>query len=79
LWGRFEAAIAAADKAGIARTFPIFVTEFGYSPSNAPTYPAVTPDLDMYNQLAARFPQVKMTAAWTLQNGYDPVDDQVIT
>lgn len=79
LWGRWEAAIAAADNAGIPRTFPIFVTEFGYSLYHAPTYPAVEPQLDFYNALAARFPQVKMAAAWTLQQGYEPVDQQINT
>lgn len=77
LWGRYEAAIAAADLNGISRTFPIFVTEWGFSLNNAPTMPQVAQWLDFYNQQAAYFPQVKFAASWTLQSGYSPVDNQV--
>ena len=77
--GRFEAAIAAADKASIPRSFQIFVTEWGFEYKSSPTYPSVSESLDWYNQQAARFQQLKFVAAWTLQAGYSPVDEQVIT
>lgn len=79
LWGRWQGAIAATDNNGIARTFPIFVTEFGFSYRDAPAMPDVAQWLDWYNAMAVRFPQLKFVASWTLQSGYDPVDDQVIT
>lgn len=67
LWGRFEAAIAAADLNNIPRTFPIFVTEFGFGFDEVPTYPSVTSYFDARNQQLARWPQVKFDAAWALQ------------
>jgi hypothetical protein len=39
----------------------------------------VSPWLDWYNNLAAKFPQVKFVASWTLQSGYAPVDSQILT
>ena len=65
-WGRFEAAIAAADLHGIPRTFPIFVTEFGFHATDAPQGPAAYRHLDARNKMLARWPQVKFDAAWTL-------------
>jgi len=66
-WGRFEAAIAAADLHGIPRTFPIFVTEFGVGFEIAPDLEKARPMLDARNRMLARFPQVKFDAAWALQ------------
>lgn len=74
LWGRVEAAIAAADKHGIPRTFHIFMTEWGFGHDNAPRWPYCDPFITAYNEWAARFPQVKGVAAWTLQAGWGDVD-----
>jgi hypothetical protein len=80
LWGRVEAAMAAADNAqrsvgiNIPRTFQIFVTEWGFAPDNAPRWPECEPHLTAYNEWAARWPQVKGVAAWTLQSGWGDVD-----
>lgn len=79
LWGRFEAAIAAADLHGIPRTFHIFVTEFGFAHVEAPAWAEVEPLLDARNRMLAPWPQVKYDAAWTLQNGWGEVDKQVNT
>lgn len=79
LWGRFEAAIAAADLAGIPRTFHIFVTEFGFDYRKAPRMPEVEPYLNDYNALIVRFPQVEMVASWSLQSNYGDVDQDVNT
>lgn len=77
LWGRFEAAIAAADLHGIPRTFHIFVTEFGFAHREAPQWPEVAPFLDARDRMLARWPQVKYSAAWTLQEGWGDVDKHV--
>jgi hypothetical protein len=77
LWGRFEAAIAAADLHDIPRTFPIFVTEFGFAHRQAPRWPEVESYLDARNRMLARWPQVKYDAAWTLQEGWNDIDKQV--
>lgn len=74
LWGRIEAAIAAADKHNIARTFPIFITEWGFAHDNAPRWPECEPYLTDYNRWAARWPQVKGVATWTLASGWGDVD-----
>lgn len=78
LWGRFEAAIAAADLNGIPRTFPILVTEFGFAHNEAPEGHSVFAFLDARNRMTARFPQLKFDAAWTLQNYQNaPIDNHV--
>jgi hypothetical protein len=77
LWGRVEAAMAASDKHGIPRDFAIFVTEWGFAPSHAPRWPECEPHLTAYNQWAARWPQIKGVAAWTLQNGWGGVDNDL--
>ncbi|MCP4363133.1 MAG: hypothetical protein GY796_34460 [Chloroflexi bacterium] len=77
LWGRFEAAIAAADLHNIPRTFPIFVTEFGFAHNKAPQGQTVVSFLDARNEMTARWPQLKFDAAWTLQSGWDNVDNHV--
>ena len=77
LWGRVEAAIAAADKHGIPRTFAIFMTEWGFAHDRAPLWPECEPHLTAYNQWAARWPQVKGVAAWSLQGGWGSVDNDV--
>jgi hypothetical protein len=77
LWGRFEAAIAAADLAGIPRTFHIFVTEFGFAHQEAPSGGSARPFLDARNHMLARWPQVKYDAGWTLQSGWKQVDNHV--
>lgn len=80
LWGRVEAAIAAADKHGIPRAFPIFVTEWGFAHNNAPRWPECEPHLTAYNEWAARWlltngeNQIKGVAAWTLSDGWGDVD-----
>lgn len=74
LWGRVEAAMAAADKHNIPRTFQIFVTEWGFAPQESPRWPECEPHLTAYNEWAARWPQVKGVAAWTLQAGWGNVD-----
>ena len=79
LWGRFEAAIAAADLAGIPRTFHIFVTEFGFAHREAPAGEAAKVYLDARNRMTARWPQLKYDAAWTLQSGWGAIDNQVNT
>jgi len=68
LWGRFEAAIAAADKNDIPRTFNIFVTEFGFAFDDTPNLEDARSMLDYRNQMLARWPQVKFDASWALQN-----------
>lgn len=78
-WGRFEAAIAAADLAGIPRTFKIFVSEFGFDLNKAPTMPQVATFLTERNQMLARWPQVVADASWALQGGWGDVDDNVNT
>ncbi len=67
LFGRAEAAIAAADKHNIPRDFHIFVTEWGFSGGKAPRWPDCIPYLTDYNNWAARWPQVKGVATWALQ------------
>ncbi|MFZ0545896.1 MAG: NBR1-Ig-like domain-containing protein, partial [Candidatus Promineifilaceae bacterium] len=83
LWGRVEAAIAAADKHNIPRTFAIFMTEWGFAHEDAPRWPQCEPYLTDYNEWAARWRltngqnQVKGVAAWTLQAGWGDVDDDL--
>lgn len=79
LWGRFEAAIAAADLHGIPRTFLIFVTEFGFAHREAPVWPEAEAYLDARNRMLARWPQVKYDAAWSLQQGWGDIDKHVNT
>ncbi len=66
-FGRVEAAIAAADNHSIPRTFPIFVTEWGFSGARVPKWPEAIEYLDAYNKWAAKWPQVKGVATWALQ------------
>jgi GH25 family lysozyme M1 (1,4-beta-N-acetylmuramidase) len=77
LWGRFEAAIAAADLAGIPRTFHIFVTEFGFAHREAPAGSSAMAYLDERNRMTARWPQLKYDASWTLQSGWGKIDNHV--
>ncbi len=77
LWGRVEAAMAAADKNGIPRNFSIFMTEWGFAHQHAPQWPQCEPYLTAYNEWAARWPQVKGVAAWTLQAGWGSVDNDL--
>lgn len=77
LWGRVEAAMAAADANNIPRDFSIFVTEWGFAHEEAPRWPECEPFLTSYNAWAARWPQVKGVAAWTLQGGWGDVDDHI--
>lgn len=79
LFGRVEAAFAAADKHGIPRNFRVFMTEWGFAYQTAPRWPEVKQYLDAYNQWAARWPQVKGVAAWSLQSGFGGVDSDVVT
>lgn len=77
LWGRVEAAMAAADANNIPHNFPIFVTEWGFAHMEAPRWPQCEPYLTSYNAWAARWPQVKGVAAWTLQGNWGNVDDHI--
>lgn len=77
LWGRFEAAIAAADLNGIPRAFSIFVTEFGFAHVEAPSGKDAHSYLDDRNRMTAPWPQLKYDASWSLQAGWEPVDLQV--
>lgn len=77
LWGRVEGAMVAAEKHGIPLDFPIFVTEWGFAHTKAPHWGEARRFLDMYNQWAAKWPQIKGVAAWTLQSGWGDVDDHV--
>lgn len=79
LWGRWEAAIAAADLAGIPRTFKIVCTEFGFAHTEAPRWSQVESYLDDYFALTARFPQFIGVASWTLQLGWGDISNDVIT
>ncbi|MGD8807008.1 MAG: NBR1-Ig-like domain-containing protein [Chloroflexota bacterium] len=69
LWGRVEAAFAAARKHNIPLDFHVFVTEWGFSYADAPRWPECEPFLKQYDSWAARWPQVKGAAAWSLQGG----------
>ena len=75
--GRFQAAIAAADKAGIPRTFPIFVTEWGWTLNDVPTWDTAVATLEKYSLLSARFPQLKAAAIWSLRSGWDGISDKL--
>jgi hypothetical protein len=77
LWGRVEAALAACDKHSISRDFSIFMTEWGFAHEQAPQWPECEPYLTAYNEWAARWPQVKGVAAWTLQSGWGSVDNDL--
>ncbi len=79
LFGRVEAAFAAADRHGIPREFPIFVTEWGFAYRQAPRWPQCEPFLTAYNEWAARWPQIKGVAAWTLQEGWGGVDNDLVS
>ena len=74
-YGRFQAAIAAADKHGIPRTFDILGTEFGWEYQKVPTWEQAEPTLRDYALLCAKFPQVKGIALWTLQEGWGGISD----
>lgn len=76
-YGRFQAAIAAADVAGIPRTFPIFVTEWGWTLNNVPTWDTAVATLEKYSLLSARFPQLKAAAIWSLRSGWDGISDKL--
>ncbi len=79
-YGRFERFIALADEAGIPRDFNIFVTEWGGSHDWAHDWDWVKKWTDKYNEIIVRFPQVKMVAAWCLQNYQGaPISNQVQT
>ncbi len=69
LWGRMEAAFAAARKHNIPLDFHVFVTEWGFSFDDAPRWPQCEPYLKQYDSWAARWPQVKGAGAWSLQGG----------
>ncbi len=79
LFGRVEAAFAAADKHQISRDFKVFVTEWGFAYRGSPRWPECEPYLTAYNEWAARWPQVKGVAAWTLQSGWGNVDKDVVS
>ena len=77
LWGRFEAAIAAADLNGIPRTFSIFVTEFGFAHRESPSGNSAHSYLDDRNRMTAPWPQLKYDASWSLQEGWGKIDANV--
>ena len=77
LWGRVEAAMAAADANNIPRTFSIFMTEWGFAHYEAPRWDQAERHLTAYNEWAARWPQVKGVAAWTFQMGWGTVDNDI--
>jgi hypothetical protein len=77
LWGRVEAAIAAADTNGIPRNFDIFVTEWGFAATFAPRWPECEPHLTAYNTWAAQWPQIKGVAAWSLQGNWGSIDNDL--
>lgn len=79
LWGRVEAVFAAADKHKISRNFQVFVTEWGFGQYEAPTWPECEKYLTLYNQWAARWPQIKGVATWTLQAGWGDISNDLQT
>ncbi len=76
-YGRFQAAIAAADKAGIPRTFPIFITEFGWTLNTVPKWETAVATIREYSLLSARFPQLKAAAIWSLRSGWGNIDNEL--
>lgn len=76
-YGRFQAVIAAADLLGIPRTFSVFLTEFGWTYETVPSWETTVPVLTEYAKLAAKFPQLKGVALWTLQMGWGGISDQL--
>ena len=76
-YGRFQAAIAAADLAGIPRTFRIFVTEFGWTLNSVPVWETAVDALRKYTELVARFPQLEAAAIWSLRAGWGGISDQL--
>jgi hypothetical protein len=76
-YGRFQSIIAAADLLGIPRTFSIFLTEFGWTYQTVPSFETAVPTLTEYAKLAAKFPQLKGVALWTLQSGWGGISDQL--
>ncbi|MCP5017330.1 MAG: hypothetical protein GY938_18985 [Ketobacter sp.] len=79
LFGRFEAMIAAADIAGIPRTYRIMMTEWGFAQHTVPLWPEALPHINDYSHLLAKFPQVIGVAAWTLQAGWGNVSNKIQT
>jgi len=79
LFGRFEALIAAADIAGIPRTFRIMITEWGFGRDEAPLWNDALPHINDYSHVMSKFPQVVGTASWALQAGWGNVSNQVQT
>lgn len=73
--GRFQAAIAAADNAGIARTFPIFITEWGWTLNTVPTWENAVATIQAYSQLSAQFPQLRAAAIWSLRDGFKNISN----
>jgi len=76
-YGRFQAAIAAADLAGIPRTFSIFVTEFGWTLNTVPNWETAVNTIAEYSLLSARFPQLEAAAIWSLRAGWSGISDQL--
>lgn len=76
-YGRFQAAIAAADLAGIPRTFRIFVTEFGWTLDTVPNWQTAETTILPYTQLSAKFPQLQAAAIWSLRSGWGGISDQL--
>lgn len=77
LWGRCEAALAACDLHGISRNFNIFVTEFGWAHNDVPQEDIGLGHIEIYDMWAARWPQVKGAALWTLQAGWEGINDKL--
>jgi len=80
LFGRFEGLIAAADNAGIPRTFKCIVSEWGFDREKAPRWNEAKPIIEQYTAWMVRWAQIIVgTTAWTLQNGEGGVDNDVQT
>jgi hypothetical protein len=77
LWGRVEAAFAAADAHQIPRTFSVFMTEWGFARHEAPRWEQAERHLTAYNEWAAKWPQVKGVATWAFQMGWGTVDSDI--
>lgn len=73
--GRFQAAIAAADLAGVPRTFPIFITEWGWTYTKVPSWGTAVATIQAYSELSTRFPQLKAAAIWSLRVGWDDISN----
>ncbi|RKY40451.1 MAG: hypothetical protein DRP85_08570, partial [Candidatus Makaraimicrobium thalassicum] len=79
LWGRLENFIAACDMNGVSRDFTIFVTEFGWG-HDGHTIPPVSQGMEFlrwYDEWAAKWPQVRGAALWSLQSGWSDVSNAV--